>query len=190
MRPSAATCRWLHAAGALAGAVMVAACTANSGISTIGSRSAKEPPAAAYAQGCRLPAGNNAAPNGPIVLGVISIGDAPWPAVPVHQGRWRYWQKDGLQILDGHQTVTISLPRSWRNRAAITWGVNSGIVSKLRLPGTLLTPGCPVGPLKWNSYPGGFYLRSSSACVPLVFGVGRRSTVVRVGVGRRCGAGP
>jgi len=33
----------------------------------------------------------------------------------------------------------------------------------------------------------GFYLRSRSACVPLVVGVGRRSAVVRVGVGRRCG---
>jgi hypothetical protein len=182
--------RLLHAAAALAGAALVAACTGNSGFSATGSHSTTEPAAAANAKGCRSPAGIQAAPNGPIVLGVISIGDAPWPAVPVHQGQWRYWQKDGLKILDGHQTVTITLPRPWRNRAAITWGVNSGIVSTLRLPGTLLTPGCPAGPLQWNNYAGGFYLRSSSACVPLVFRVGDRSAVVRVGVGRRCGPVP
>jgi len=121
------------------------------------------------------------------VLGVISIADANWPTVRVHQGLWRYWDKDGLWIWTGHQAVTITVPKAWRNRAAITWGANAGIVSTLRLPGTLLTPGCPAGPGIWNAYPGGLYLRSRSACVPLVFAVGRRSAVVRVGVGRRCG---
>ena len=128
-----------------------------------------------------------ASPGGKIVLGVISIGDAYWPAVRVHQGRWRYWDKDGLFILDGQRPVTITVPKAWRNRAAITWGVNAGIVSTLRLPGTMPSAGCLAGPLTWNGYPGGIYLRSRSACVPLVFGIARRSAVVRVGVGRRCG---
>jgi hypothetical protein len=127
-------------------------------------------------------------PGGKIVLGVISLGrDFLQPTVRVHQGSWRYWQKHALWIWPGHQAVTITVSKAWRTRAAITWGVNLGIVSTLRLPGALLTPGCPAGPGTWDAYAGGFYLRSRSACVPLVFAVGRRSAVVRVGVGRRCG---
>jgi hypothetical protein len=176
---------------ALVGAVLVAACTASSGTPATGSHPATQPPVAPAADGCQLPVGNQPSPPGKIVLGVISLGpEFLQPTVPVHQGWWRYWQKHALWILDGHQTVTITVPTAWQNRAAITWGVNVGIVSTLRLPGTLLTPGCPVGPLKWNGYAGGFYLRSSSACVPLVFAVGRRSAVVRVGVGRSCSPVP
>jgi hypothetical protein len=188
MRASAAICRWLRRAAAPAGAVMVVACTASGGTPATGSHAAAQPPVAAPAEGCRSPAGNEPAPGGNIVLGVISLGpDSLQPAVPIHQGWWRYWQKHALFIRDGHQAVTITVPQAWRNRVAITWGVNAGIVSTLRLPGTLLTPGCPAGPLTWNGYAGGFYLRSASACVPLVFAVGRRSAVARVGVGRRCG---
>lgn len=176
---------------ALAGAVLVAACTASSGTPATRSHPATLPSVAAAADGCAVPVRNEPSPPGKIVLGVISLGpEVLQPPVPVRQGWWRFWQKHGLWILDGHQTVTITVPTAWRNRAAITWGVNVGIVSTLRLPGTLLTPGCPAGPLKWNGYAGGFYLRSSSACVPLVFAVGRRSAVVRVGVGRRCGPVP
>jgi len=130
-------------------------------------------------------------PGGKIVLGVISLGrNFLLPTVPVHEGLWRYWQKHGLWIWAGHKAVTITVPKAWRNRAAITWGVNVGIVSTLRLPGTLLTAGCPAGPGTWDAYVGGLYLRSRSACVPLVFAVGRRSAVVRVGVGRLCGTVP
>jgi hypothetical protein len=39
----------------------------------------------------------------------------------------------------------------------------------------------------WDGYAGGFYLRSSAACVPLVFHNGDRSTTVLFSVGRRCG---
>jgi hypothetical protein len=189
---AAAICSWLRPATALAGAVLVAACTASTGTSATGSHPAAQPPVAAPADGCQLPVGNEpSSPGGKIVLGVISLGpDFMQPTVPVHQGRWRYWQKHGLWIWAGHQAVTITVPKAWRNRAAITWGVNAGIVSMLRLPGTLLSPGCPAGPGTWNGYAGGFYLRSRSACVPLVFGVGRRSAVVRVGVGRRCSTVP
>jgi hypothetical protein len=183
---------WLGLATALAGAVLVAACTASTGSSATGSHPATRPPVAAAADVCPLPAGNEPTfPGGKIVLGVISLGPAfLQPSVPVHQGWWRYWQKHGLWIWAGHQAVTITVPKAWRNRVAITWGVNVGIVSTLRLPGTLLTPGCPAGPGTWDGYAGGFYLRSRSACVPLAFAVGRRSAVVRVGVGRRCGTVP
>jgi hypothetical protein len=165
--------------------MLVAACTATGGTSATGSHNAAQPRMAASSDRCR----HEPAPGGAIVLGVISLGrDFLQRTVPVHQGWWRYWQKHGLEILDGHQTVTVSVPKAWRNRVAITWGANAGIVGTLRLPGTLHTPGCPAAPLAWNGYAGGFYLRSRSACVPLVFAVGRRSAVAHVGVGRRCGA--
>jgi hypothetical protein len=188
MRISACVCNWLRRASALAGTALVVSCTAST--PATGSHTATQPPVTARADRCQLPVGKAPAPNGDIVLGVISLRNALWPTVPVHQGGWHYWQKDGLWILDGHQTVTITVPKAWRSRAAITWGAGAGIVSTLRLPGTLLTPGCPAGPLKWNPYYGGFYLRSKSACVPLEFAVGRRSAVVRIGVGRRCSPGP
>jgi hypothetical protein len=191
MRTPAAVCRWPRRATALAGAVLVVACAASSCTPGTGSQPATQPAVVASTDGCRLPGGNAPSPDGKIVLGVISLGrDFLQWTVPVHQGWWRYWQKRGLEILDGHQTVTITVPEAWRSRAAITWGVNAGIASTLRLPGTLLTPGCPAGSLTWNSYAGGFYLRSRSACVPLLLAVGRRSAVVRVGVGRRCGPVP
>ena len=184
MPTSAAICGWLRPATALAGAVLVAACTASTGTSATGSHpAAQQPVAAAYA--CGLASFREPGPpHGTIVLGVVSIGDEYWPTARVHQGWWRYWQKDALRIRAGRQAVTITVPRAWRTRAAITWGVNVGIVSTLRLPG------CPSAPGIWNGYVGGFYLRSSSACVPLVFGTGRRSAVARVGVGRRCGPVP
>ena len=178
--------RGLRRAAGLAGAVLLAACTVSTGSSATGSHPATQLPVAAAAE-CRPPAANAPAPDGKIVLGVISLHPELQPTVRVHQGWWRYWQKYGLEILDGHRAVTITVPIAWRSRAAITWGANAGIVSTLRLPGTLLTPGCPAGRLTWNGYAGGFYLRSPSACVPLVFAVGQRSAVVHIGVGRRCG---
>src|SRR5258708_25998759 len=114
--------RWLRPATALAAAVLVAACTASTGTSATRSHPATRPPVAANPAGCQLPVGNAPSPNGKIVLGVISLGNALSPTVPVHRGRSRYWQKDALCILDAHQTVTITVPKSWRNRAAITWG--------------------------------------------------------------------
>src|SRR5258707_7852723 len=192
MPTAAAICGRLRPATALAAAVLVAACTASTGTSATRSHPATEPLAAFPADGCQLPVGNEpSSPGGKIVLGVISLGrDFLLPTVPVHQGGWRHWQKHGLWIWAGHQAVTITVPKAWRSRVAITWGVNVGIVSTLRLPGTLLSPGCAAGPGTWDGCAGGFYLRSSSACVPLVFAVGRRSAVVRVGVGRRCGPVP
>lgn len=172
----------MHAATALAGAALVAACTASTSTSATGSHPPAQPAVAAHVNGCQLPVGNIPSPGGKTVLGVISLGaDFLQATVPVHQGVWRHWQKHGLFIRAGREAVTITVPKAWRTRAAVTWGVNVAIASTLRLPG------CPAGPRTWNAYAGGFYLRSSAACVPLVFAVGRRSAVVRVSVGRRCG---
>jgi hypothetical protein len=125
------------------------------------------------------------------VLGVISLGpDFLQPTVRVHEGRWLYWQKHRLWLRAGHQRVTITVPKAWRNRAAITWGANVGIASTIRFPGCPAGPGTLAGPGRGAVYPGGFYLRSNYACVPLVLAVERRSAVIRVSVGRRCRTAP
>jgi hypothetical protein len=76
--------------------------------------------------------------------------------------------------------VTVTVPKAWRNRLAISWGNRPGFFSTIRIAS------CSAGPKPWNAYAGGFHLRSRSACVPLVFRVGRRSATVRFGLGRRC----
>jgi len=118
-----------------------------------------------------------------VVLGVVSVPPAYVPqVVPTHNKYfrpWRFWSKAGLFVRAGTPAVVVSVPKAWQTRAAITWG-NAGTVSALRLAS------CPVQPGVWNGYPGGFVLRASSACVPLVFRVGQQSTTVRFGVGRRC----
>jgi hypothetical protein len=117
-----------------------------------------------------------------VVLGVVSVPPAYLPQVVQSGSRpWTYWRKAGLVIRGGSQPVTVSVPRAWRSRAAITWG-NSGIVHTLRIAS------CPAyDPSEpWNAYAGGFLLRSRSACVPLIFSVRDRNTTVRFGLGRRC----
>jgi hypothetical protein len=115
-----------------------------------------------------------------IVLGVASVPPAFLPqVVPTRERPWAYWRKAGLLIRRGTQAVNVSVPPAWRRRVAITWG-NSQIVSALRF-----RP-CPIAGKTWNAYAGGFYLRSRTACVPLIFRAGRRTAVVRFGVGRRC----
>lgn len=121
-----------------------------------------------------------------VVLGIVSVPPAYLKQVGSTRtwvsstGPWRYWHKAGLAIRAGRVPVSVTVPMAWRSRAAITWG-DSGIVSSLRLAA------CPSPPNVWNSYAGGFYLRTRSACVPLVFRTGSRSTTVMFGLGRRCG---
>jgi hypothetical protein len=93
---------------------------------------------------------------------------------------WGYWRKAGLVVRAGSPTVTVSVPRTWRRRAAITWGNNTGVVASLRIAG------CDGAAKVGYAYAGGFFLRASSACVPLTFRVGGRSATVRFGIGRRC----
>jgi len=116
-----------------------------------------------------------------LVLGVVSAPPTYLQQViPTHRHPWAYWYKSGLVVRAGSESVTVSVPRAWRSRVAITWGNNTGIVHTLRIAG------CGSDPSVGNAYAGGFYLRSSSACVPLIFGVGKRSATVRFGVGRTC----
>jgi hypothetical protein len=114
-----------------------------------------------------------------VVLGVVSVPPAYLgPPVAVRNLPWRHWQKAGLAVRAG-RAVVVSVSKAWQRRAAITWG-NGGIVSALEIAA------CPGPPGAWNAYAGGFYLRSRSGCVPLVFRVGRRSATVRFGIGRHC----
>jgi hypothetical protein len=114
-----------------------------------------------------------------IVLGRVSVHPGYFrPTVPV-SGPWPYWQKNGIEILAGTPVVSISVPESWRQRAAITWGNNS-IVSALRLTACSRPAGV------WDGYAGGIYLRSAAACVPLIIRIGDRSVTVRFGIGQHC----
>jgi hypothetical protein len=113
------------------------------------------------------------------VLGALYVPPAYLPqTVRVESRPWIYWSKSGLIVRAG-RAISVSVPQAWRTRAAITWGNNTGIVSALRIAA------CP-SPTQWNAFAGGFYLRSRSACVPLVFRAGGRAAEVRFGVGRRC----
>jgi hypothetical protein len=117
-----------------------------------------------------------------LVLGVVSVPPAFMAQiVPTGERPWRWWRKQSLVIRSDVTLVTIVLPRAWRTRVAIAWGNgNYGPFSALRLTG------CGSSRHLGYAYAGGFHLRSRSACVPLVFRVGRRSTTVRFGLGRRC----
>ena len=117
-----------------------------------------------------------------VVLGVVSAPPAylPQTAPPV-SGPWRFWTKTGLVVHANAGPVTVRVPAAWRRRVAIEWG-ESGIVPALRIAR------CPYILKAWNAWAGGFHLRERSACVPVVFTVGRRSATVRFGLGRRCGA--
>jgi hypothetical protein len=120
-----------------------------------------------------------------VVLGVVSVPPAYVSQVFPTQDKllrpWRFFSKAGLSIRAGSPAVSVSVPKTWQSRAAITWGSSTGNVSALRLAG------CPTSTLgAWVGYPGGFLLRASSACVPLVFRVGHLSATVHFGIGRRC----
>ena len=116
------------------------------------------------------------------VLDHVSVPGIYIPqTVRVDEGRWRYWSKAGLVVRSGSETVTVIVPATWRGRAGITWGNGgNGVMGSLRIAG------CGTDPDIANAYAGGFFLRTRSACIPLVFRVGGRSETVRFGVGRRC----
>ena len=96
---------------------------------------------------------------------------------------WPYFRRVGLVVHGGTSPVTITVPVGWRDRVAISWG-NTHAVSSLQIASCEAAVSKP-----WNAYAGGFHLRSRAACVPLDIRVGGRSTSVRFGVGRACGAG-
>jgi len=124
-----------------------------------------------------------------VVLGVISVPPARLrKVVPTKSRPWPFWRKAGLFIHPSHKTVTVSVPRAWRRRFAIVWGSARPPVSALKFqacPNLARQFGYAHG-VRWNGYPGGFYLRKRRECVPLTFKVGNRSHSVRFGFNIPC----
>lgn len=118
-----------------------------------------------------------------LVLGVVSVPPAHMQGLAAtHEKPWAYWHKQGLVVRAIRGSVTVTVPKGWRRRAAITWGNSGGPISSLRIEGCGAAAG--IG----HAYAGGFYLRSLSACVPLIFSVGKRTATVRFGLGQSCRA--
>ncbi len=117
-----------------------------------------------------------------LVLGAVSVPPAYLAqVVPTGEKPWAYWRKAGLVVRAGGRAVSISVSPAWRARAGIAWGYGSkGVFDSLRIAS------CPGPADRGFAYSGGFYLRSKSACLPLVFRVAVRSRTVRFGLGRRC----
>jgi hypothetical protein len=111
-----------------------------------------------------------------VLFGRVAVPGRSLPQLAAANPPWRYWRKAGLLVKAGTGEVTISVPKSWRDRVAISWG-DSGVVPAVRIVS------CSRPPNRWNVYTGGFYLRDP-ACVPLVVRLGTRSATVRFGVGR------
>jgi hypothetical protein len=121
-----------------------------------------------------------------LVLGVVSVPPAYLrQVIPTKNKPWAYWRKAGLVVRADAARVSVSVPKAWRNRVAITWGNTTGIVSSLRIA-PCSSPAAPAQPNVGNAYAGGFYLRSRSGCVPLIFGVGKRRATIRFGLGLPC----
>jgi len=110
------------------------------------------------------------APPSYLAQGVLDPTSAPFS----------HWFKAGLAVRAGTGAVTVSLPKQWRDRARIVWGAPGSPTTALRFEPCSWQAGF------WNGYSGGFLLRSSQACVPLIFATGRRRATLRFGVGRHC----
>lgn len=95
---------------------------------------------------------------------------------------WPYFRNGGLAVRAGTSSVVVEVPEGWRDRVALSWG-GSRPSSSIRFATCGAVPGGA-----WNAYAGGFHLRSPRDCVPLHLRIGGRSTTIRVGIGRACGA--
>ena len=118
-----------------------------------------------------------------MVLGTVSVPASHIAQVASygHDG-WAYVKKAPIYVEAGSPVVRIGVPKAWRKRVAIAWGLY-GPVSAQRIEG------CAPPATYWSGYAGGFFLKQRSACVPLAIQVGQRRTTVRFGIGRRCTAG-
>jgi hypothetical protein len=118
------------------------------------------------------------------VLGVLAVPPARLEqAAPTAARPWAYFAKWGIAVRAGSPAVLITVPQTWRRRAAIGWGNNTFAVSSLRLLR------CPRQLGAWDVYAGGFYLRSPSGCVPLAVHVGRQTATLSFTIGSgSCGS--
>ena len=96
--------------------------------------------------------------------------------------QWPYYRNAGLAIRAGTTAVTVSIPKGWRDRLALSWG-GARPASTIRF-----APCAAAAGRTWNGFSGGIHLGTRGACVPLLVSVGGMSTTARLGVGRTCGA--
>jgi hypothetical protein len=128
-------------------------------------------------------AGSGSLDGSRVVLGVASVPPARIQrAATSGVSSWKYFAKWGVAVRRG-ASVTVSVPTAWRRRVAITWGASTPIVSTLGFA-TCRSLGGKAQP--WNTYPGGFYIDTRTACVPLTVTAGDRSRTLRFGIGRSC----
>ena len=120
-----------------------------------------------------------------LVLAAVSAPGAFVPQVsPTESRPWSSFAKWGMVVRAGAGApVTVTVPRAWRDRLAISWGNAQHDVFH-----TLRFPRCGLDAGTGNAYAGGFFLRRQSDCVPLRFEVGERRRVLWFGIGRRCPA--
>jgi hypothetical protein len=131
-----------------------------------------------YGQGASLPDRLTA-------LGAVRVGQ--WSTAtgsPAQTGSgWAWWVKVGIDIRPNAGLVRVTVPLTWRSRAAVVWGYGNteSAASSIQFAS------CPRGgALRWNEYAGGLYLRADVACVPLVFSVDGKHKTRSVGVGTSC----
>jgi hypothetical protein len=120
-----------------------------------------------------------------ILLGAVSVPGSrhlAHRAAATNNPHWRYYRNAGIAIRAGTSAVSVTVPEGWRDRVAISWGDSPASSSVNFAPCERSRAGV------WNSYSGGFHLRTRGDCVPLLVTVGGMSTTVRIGVGRACGA--
>jgi len=117
------------------------------------------------------------------VLDAVSVPPAHVPgSSPTESTPWTHFSKWGLVIRGGAGAdVSVTVPRAWRNRVAISWG-NAGHV----VYHTLRFPRCGDDAMRGSAYAGGFFLRRAADCVPLRFRLGTRTKLVWFGIVRRC----
>ena len=108
----------------------------------------------------------------PVLLtGLVRVPEfAPFP----------YWRKAGMVIRSSRKSVTVTVPKAWRDRLRIGWGNPAPEAT------TVTFAPCASSSPTWNGYAGGFFLRGGAACVPLMFAVGNRHATLRFGVGSHC----
>jgi hypothetical protein len=116
----------------------------------------------------------------------VVLGDVATQVTDVGEGEpagsgetWPYFAKRGLLIPAGIGPISVSVPKSWRRRAAIEWGTGPS--------STLTLSACGSPPGVWDAFAGGLYLRTRIACVPVQFRVGKRTATVTYDIGRQCG---
>lgn len=120
-----------------------------------------------------------------ILLGAVALpGPRGFAAATsrTHERAWPYFRNAELAVRAATSGVVVEVPEGWRDRVAISWGGRPPSA-------TVRFAACAGRPGRgWNAYAGGIHLRSAAGCVPLHVRVGGRSTTVRLGVGRACGA--